>query len=102
MGKDISFGTFNLYNLQLPGEPWRNKPYTAAQYSAKIKWSAQMLRALDAEVIGFQELWFKKCLEDVFEEAGLQNDYELHFIKDILVFFSFYFISFKIIYLGQF
>lgn len=81
MSGDISFGTFNLYNLQLPGENWRGHTYTEAEYRAKIVWSAGMLARLDADVIGFQELWSGRCLHDVFEGAGLHDDYELVFIK---------------------
>jgi len=88
MTQDISFGTFNLYNLQLPGKAWRfrTQPYTEAQYRAKVKWAAGMLREMNADVIGFQELWSAQCLRDVFEElrgaTASGNDYELHFIKE--------------------
>lgn len=54
---DISFGSFNLYNLQLADERWRNKTYTSQQYEEKISWSADKLMAMDADVITFQELW---------------------------------------------
>jgi len=80
--RDIAFATFNLYNLQLPGLPWRTDPYTQAEYDAKISWSAQALRRLDADVIGFQELWSEQCLEDLFREAELRDRYELHLIKE--------------------
>jgi predicted extracellular nuclease len=84
MGKNISFASFNLYNLQLPGVTWRHnaQPYTQEAYDAKVEWSARMLERLDADVIGFQELWSKQCLIDVFNAAKLMNDYELIFIKD--------------------
>ena len=84
MSKDICFATFNLYNLQLPGERWRMNaaPYSEEQYRAKVQWSAQAIKRLKADVIAFQELWSKKCLEDVFEAANLQDEYQLAFIKD--------------------
>ncbi|MEM1129874.1 MAG: endonuclease/exonuclease/phosphatase family protein [Pseudomonadota bacterium] len=80
--RSITFATFNLYNLQLPGLPWRSEPYTQAQYDAKIAWSAALLRRIDADVIGFQELWSEQCLRDLFDAAGLGDRYKLHFIKD--------------------
>jgi endonuclease/exonuclease/phosphatase family metal-dependent hydrolase len=80
--KNLSFATFNLYNLQLPGVKWYTNTYTQDQYDAKIAWSAQMLLRLDADVIAFQELWSKQCLVDLFEAAGVEDDYELCFIKD--------------------
>ena len=78
--KNISFATFNLYNLQLPGVEWYKSNYSQAQYDAKISWSAKMLVNLDADVIAFQELWSKQCLIDLFEHAGLTDQYQLHFI----------------------
>ena len=80
--KNISFATFNLYNLQLPEVEWYKKVYSKAEYAEKIKWSAATLIRLDADVIAFQELWSKQCLVDLFEAAGLAKDYTLCFIKD--------------------
>lgn len=80
--RDISFASFNLYNLQLPGEPWRTEPYTEAQYAAKIAWSAAALRALDADVIVFQELWSAQGLKDLFAAAQLDSGYDLVFLRD--------------------
>ena len=74
----LKTATFNLYNLQLPGKKmYSGKPYTKAQYAAKVEWSARMIQQLDADIIGFQELWDKQCLEDVFKAAGLIGDYTL-------------------------
>lgn len=80
--KNISFATFNLYNLQLPEVEWYKKVYSKAEYAEKIKWSAATLIRLDADVIAFQELWSKQCLVDLFEAAGLAKDYTLYFIQD--------------------
>lgn len=80
--KNISFATFNLYNLQLPGVKWYSNTYTQAQYDRKIAWSAPLLLRLDADIIAFQELWSKQCLIDLFVAAGIEDQYELCFIKD--------------------
>ena len=80
--KNISFATFNLYNLQLPDVRWYTNVYTKDEYAQKIEWSAKILHRLDADVIAFQELWAKQCLEDIFHAAGLADDYQLCFIKD--------------------
>lgn len=82
MSKDISFATFNLYNLQLPGLHWRQAPYSEADYSEKIAWTAGQLTSLNADVIAFQELWSAECLTDAFTAAGLDGQYELIFIGD--------------------
>ncbi|HYZ26505.1 MAG TPA: endonuclease/exonuclease/phosphatase family protein [Geminicoccaceae bacterium] len=80
--RDISLATFNLYNLQLPGESWRGTPYTEPEYALKIAWSAQALRLLDADVVVFQELWSPQCLRDVFRAAQLDGDYDLVFLRE--------------------
>ena len=80
--RNISFATFNLYNLQLPDVKWYTNTYTQTQYEAKIEWSAQTLLRLDADVVAFQELWSKQCLIDLFKAADLEDEYELCFIKD--------------------
>ena len=82
MKNTLSFASFNLYNLELPNKPWRNNIYTQEQYDIKIAWTAQMLSTIDADIIAFQELWSKECLEDAFTQAGLLDDYNLFFIKD--------------------
>lgn len=85
MSKDITFASFNLYNLELPGRVWRfSNEYSQAQYDAKIAWTADMIRRLDADVIAFQELWSPQCLTAAFEAAGLRDDYTLVTIKDTL------------------
>jgi len=80
--RDINFGSFNLYNLQLPGENWRNKTYTQAEYDEKIEFSAATVADMDADVIAFQELWSPECLADIFRAAGLEDEYELAYVRD--------------------
>jgi hypothetical protein len=82
--RDISFASFNLYNLQRPEKLMYpgGKPYTQAEYDAKLAWGAAALKRLDADVIAFQELWSREALEDLFKAAGLEGDYTLAFIKD--------------------
>lgn len=75
----LSFATFNLRNLQLPGKTYYagSKPYSKEEYEAKIRWTARMLQTLKADVIGFQELWSPKGLEEAFKEAGLLDEYDI-------------------------
>jgi endonuclease/exonuclease/phosphatase family metal-dependent hydrolase len=82
--RDIVFDTVNLFNLQLPGRPMypTSRPYTEEQYAAKIAWTAETLKRLDADVIAFQELWSREALEAAFAAAGLAASYQLAFIKD--------------------
>lgn len=77
--KRFSVATFNLYNLNLPGLPlYRSADgWSQAQYDRKIEWAAQQLRGLDADLVGFQELWHREALEAVVKTAGVLNDFDL-------------------------
>lgn len=82
--RDLSFATFNLLNLQVPGgltysrtPPFPDDEQGRAAYARKIEWSAQAVLLLDAEIIGFQELWSTQALLDVFERAGLAGQYDI-------------------------
>jgi len=82
--RDLSFATFNLLNLQVPGGPtYSTRPpieddaQGRTEYEAKIAWTGAQIRRLDAEVIGFQELWARKALKAAFDAAGLLEEYDL-------------------------
>ncbi|HEX2216943.1 MAG TPA: hypothetical protein VHG27_09690, partial [Xanthobacteraceae bacterium] len=76
--RDIRFATFNLRNLHLPGKPIYSdrNGWSQAEYDAKLQWSASILKQLDADVIGFQELWDGRALDELFERAELQDSYD--------------------------
>lgn len=76
---DISFATFNLYNLNEPGKAiyTDSDGWTQAEYDKKIAWTAEMVECADADVFGFQELWHEASLAAVFARAGLTGAYEL-------------------------
>lgn len=82
--RDLSFATFNLLNLQVPGgltyndtPPHPDTVEGREAYRRKIYWTAVRLRDLDAEVIAFQELWAAEALFDAFDTAGLREDYDI-------------------------
>lgn len=77
--RDITMACFNLYNLHLPGEQIYSDDngWSAAEYTAKKRWIAFMLRELDVDVIGFQECWSSEALRQCFEEAGLLDSYDI-------------------------
>jgi predicted extracellular nuclease len=75
---ELKFATFNLHNLQLPGQPmYHGNTYDNKTYNSKIAWTASMLGRLDADVIGFQELWHPDALRDAFKAAGLDQTYTI-------------------------
>jgi len=74
----VSFGTFNLFNLNLPEkEMYRNPGWTQQQFNKKIDWTVKTIKKLNATVWGFQELWDSKTLDIVFQNANLTDKYEI-------------------------
>jgi endonuclease/exonuclease/phosphatase family metal-dependent hydrolase len=56
---------------------YHGKAWTAAQYNAKRDWTAGIVKQMDVDVWGFQELWHYDSLKDVFNSAGLLAKYKL-------------------------
>ncbi|HSI59758.1 MAG TPA: endonuclease/exonuclease/phosphatase family protein [Ideonella sp.] len=77
--KTLSIATFNLYNLNEPGLALYSDRdgWTEVEYGKKIAWTAAQLTMLEADVVGFQELWHKASLAAVVEEAGLTEEYDV-------------------------
>lgn len=81
MAHKISFASFNLYNFQSVGKStYSDHPVTTSEYNKKRTWTRKIVRELDADVIAFQELWSKSCLDQVFSTQDLKN-YTLIYIK---------------------
>lgn len=76
--KTLSFATCNLYNLNLPGQKmYGRNAWTSEQYESKINWMSDRLKRVDSDIWGFQELWDKKALNQVFSTARVKSKYEL-------------------------
>jgi Endonuclease/Exonuclease/phosphatase family len=77
--RDISFATFNLYNLNLPGEPIyaNTSGWSQDEFDRKVAWIGDRLKLIDADVIGFQECWDPQALARCFDHAGLLGDYDI-------------------------
>lgn len=75
----LSFASFNLYNLNLDGlRMYRNaEGWDKETYTKKVNWAANIIKNGNVNAWGFQELWHKKALEDVFKKAQLFDTYEL-------------------------
>ncbi|MGN6388511.1 MAG: endonuclease/exonuclease/phosphatase family protein [Burkholderiaceae bacterium] len=76
MQQEIRFASFNVRNLALPGTPFYrdHPPYTADQYAAKADWIAHQIDMLDADVIGFQEIFSQDALRDVLTRTRCYRD----------------------------
>ncbi|QDU80499.1 Endonuclease/Exonuclease/phosphatase family protein [Polystyrenella longa] len=77
--KRLSFATCNLFNTNEPGLPmYRNTiGWTEEQYLKKVEWLGRTIATVDADVWGFQELWHRKSLANVFKKAKLSSQYTL-------------------------
>lgn len=76
--KIIKVATFNLLNLVLPERNYYdNQKYTQQEYDKKIDWIARMLQEMNADVVGFQEVFDKEALEDAVKKSGIYKNYEI-------------------------
>lgn len=77
--KDISIANFNLLNLNLPNTPIydNTEGWSEQEYAAKIAFTSRVLDAADADVIGFEECWDAKVLDDVFAASNLAGKYDI-------------------------
>ncbi|MAX74404.1 MAG: alpha-1,4 polygalactosaminidase [Nioella sp.] len=67
---DVTIASFNVKNLIGPEQEYYEfQKYTAEEYAWKRDWLADQVLTLDADVIGFQEVFEPDALEDVMEEA---------------------------------
>ncbi|MFL6671739.1 MAG: endonuclease/exonuclease/phosphatase family protein [Massilia sp.] len=76
MQQELRFATFNLYNLAPPGVKVYDNlvPFTPEEYEAKIAWSAHQVDLLDADVIGFQEVFSQAALKEVLARTRRYRD----------------------------
>lgn len=65
MQQEIRFATFNVCNLAPPGAKLYDNllPTTQEEYLAKLAWTARQIDLLDADVIGFQEIFSQATLK---------------------------------------
>lgn len=77
--RDISFASFNLLNLQLPGRAVYGDTDGWAQdiYDRKVDFTARALTRLNADVIGFQELWAGDALQPAIDASAIAATHTL-------------------------
>jgi predicted extracellular nuclease len=65
--QELRFATFNVCNLAPPGVKLYDNllPTTREEYEAKLDWTAHQIDLLDADVIGFQEIFSQATLREV-------------------------------------
>lgn len=63
----LKVGTFNVLNLALPEVPYYpdERPYSIVEFDRKAAWIGEQLRRMDADVVGFQEVFAEAALLEV-------------------------------------
>src|SRR4051812_19094384 len=76
MQQEIRFATFNVYNLAPAGARLYDnlEPSTPEQVEAKIEWTARQIDMLDADIIGFQEVFSQATLAEVLSRTRHYRD----------------------------
>ncbi len=77
--QDVTVASFNVKNLiGADQEYYKFQTYTPEEYAWKADWMADQLLALDADVVGFQEIFEEDSLRAVIDEttrrAEILND----------------------------
>ncbi len=76
---DVRFGSFNVYNLHdAGGRVYDDVLYNAERYDRKIAWLASQVRAMAADVIGFQEVWSRAALVEAVVQSEQFADADVH------------------------
>jgi len=68
--REFKVATFNVLNLALAGEKYYNRKYPQDQYERKVQWLAGQLNRMEADIIGFQEVFHVAALQEVVEATG--------------------------------
>lgn len=70
----FKIASFNVKNLIGPDqEYYKFQQYTPEEYAWKRDWTADQLLTMDADIIGFQEIFEEGALRDVIEEADTRG-----------------------------
>lgn len=66
------FATFNLYQFAKPPVAWYEpeNTYSDSEWDDKTTWIKEQLEALDADVVGFQEVFSSEDLKELVSDQG--------------------------------
>lgn len=67
----LKIATFNVFNLASSGrDTYPGERLSPDEYEKKAEWTAGVLREMDADFVGFQEVFHREALEDVVKRSG--------------------------------
>lgn len=74
---ELKVATWNFYQFAEPGTYWYERDerndYEPDQWQAKLEWIAETLRELDADIIGFQEIFSVETCHSFLTEQGYEH-----------------------------
>ena len=70
----LQVATANVLNLALPGYAFYpgQEPYDGQEHERKLQWLGSMLARLNADIVGFQEVWHEAALKAAVARSGLR------------------------------
>jgi hypothetical protein len=73
---NIKIGTFNVLNLALPAVPYYDDdpPYSEAEFEQKVSWIGRQLDQMDADLVGFQEVFHEEALREACLRSSAFDD----------------------------
>ena len=72
---EFTIASFNVKNLIGPDqEYYKFQTYTPEEYAWKKDWMADQLMSLNADIVGFQEIFEEDALRDVIEECDQRGE----------------------------
>lgn len=70
MIKKLKIGTFNAFNLVNAGKKYYgNRIYSQAEFDKKITWQGQQLDKMEADIVGFQEVFHEEALRKMIDKS---------------------------------
>lgn len=73
----MKIATLNLFQFAEPGYHWYHRAdvstYRQEHWESKLDWIRQQLNSLNADVVGFQEVFSVRALEDLCQECGYKH-----------------------------
>ena len=71
----FTIASFNVKNLIGPDkEYYEFQTYTPEEYAWKRDWMADQMLTMDADIVGFQEIFEQEALQDVLSETDARGD----------------------------
>lgn len=74
---EIKVATWNLYQFAKPGTYWydeeEDNDYEPDQWASKLSWITKMVQDLDADIIGFQEIFSVSEFKQHFKSLGYEH-----------------------------